>query len=109
MPRRPPRQRHSQFLFQVCCANKADANHVYGFAVASLMHETLKKCGNDLTRENLMRQAANFQKYKLPLLLPGITINTSPTDFYPIQAVQMQRFEGQTWKLFGEVLHAESS
>ena len=90
-------------------SNKADANHVFGFAVASLMHETLKKCGDELTRENVMRQAANFQKYKLPLLLPGITINTSPSDYYPIQSVQLARFKGETWDLFGDVMSAEGS
>ncbi len=90
-------------------ANKADANHVYGYAVSYLMTETLKRCGNDLTRANLMKQAASFQKFRVPLLLPGIFINTSPTDFYPIQAVQLQRFKGETWELFGEVMHAEST
>ncbi|HKH66627.1 MAG TPA: ABC transporter substrate-binding protein [Reyranella sp.] len=90
-------------------ANKADANHIYGYAVASLMTETLKRCGNEMTRANLMKQAASFQKYRVPLLLPGITVSTSPTDFYPIQAVQLQRFKGETWELFGEVMHAEGS
>ena len=90
-------------------ANKADLNHIYGYAVAALMTETLKRCGNEMTRANLMKQAASFQKYRLPLLLPGITVNTSPTDFYPIQAVQLQRFKGDTWELFGEVMHAEST
>ena len=90
-------------------SNKADANHVFGFAVASLMHETLRKCGDDLTRENVMRQAANFQKFKLPLALPGITINTSPTDYYPIQSVQLARFKGESWDLFGDVMSAEGS
>jgi branched-chain amino acid transport system substrate-binding protein len=90
-------------------ANKADANHIYGYAVASLMTETLKRCGNEMTRANLMKQAASFQKYRLPLLLPGITVSTSATDFYPIQAVQLQRFKGETWELFGEVMHAEST
>ena len=90
-------------------ANKADANHVYGYAVSYLMTETLKRCGNDLTRANLMKQAASFQKFRVPLLLPGILVNTSPTDFYPIQAVQLQRFKGETWELFGEVMHAEST
>jgi branched-chain amino acid transport system substrate-binding protein len=90
-------------------ANKADANHIYGYAVAALMTETLKRCGNEMTRVNLMKQAASFQKYRLPLLLPGITVSTSPTDFYPIQAVQLQRFKGETWDLFGEVMHAEST
>jgi branched-chain amino acid transport system substrate-binding protein len=73
------------------------------------MTETLKRCGDDLTRANLMKQAASFQKFRLPLLLPGITVSTSPTDYYPIQAVQLQRFKGESWELFGEVMHAESS
>jgi branched-chain amino acid transport system substrate-binding protein len=90
-------------------ANKADANHVYGYAVAFLMTETLKKCGNELTRANLMKQAASWKQFRVPLLLPGITVNTSPTDFYPIQAVQLQRFKGETWELFGEIMHAEST
>jgi branched-chain amino acid transport system substrate-binding protein len=90
-------------------ANQADLNYVYGYAVSHLLQETLKKCGDNLTRENLMRQAANHQKLRIPLLLPGITVNTSPTDFYPVQAVQLQRFKGETWELFGEVLSAEST
>jgi branched-chain amino acid transport system substrate-binding protein len=90
-------------------ANKADLNHVYGYAVTFLMHETLRRCGDELTRANLMKQAANFRNFRVPLLLPGITVNTSPTDFYPIQAVQLQRFKGQTWELFGDIMHAESS
>jgi branched-chain amino acid transport system substrate-binding protein len=90
-------------------ASLQDASNVFAYAVASLMHETLKKCGNDLTRENLMKQAANFQKFRLPLVLPGITVSTSPTDYYPIQAVQLSRFKGETWELFGDVMHAEST
>ena len=90
-------------------ASLQDASNVFAYAVASLMHETLKKCGNELTRENLMKQAANFQKWRLPLLLPGITVSTSPTDYYPIQAVQLSRFKGETWELFGDVMHAEST
>ncbi|HEY6981549.1 ABC transporter substrate-binding protein [Reyranella sp.] len=89
--------------------NKADASHIYAYAVSSLMHETLKRCGNELTRANLMKQAASFKNFRVPLLLPGITVNTSPTDFYPIQAVQLARFKGQTWELFGDIMHAESS
>jgi branched-chain amino acid transport system substrate-binding protein len=90
-------------------ANKADANHVYGYAASSLMHETLKRCGDNLTRANLMKQASSFQKFRVPMLLPGITVNTSPTDFYPIQAVQLSRFKKDSWDLFGEIMHAESS
>ena len=90
-------------------ANKADANHIYAYGVSFLMTEALKRCGDELTRANLMKQAASFRKFRVPLLLPGITISTSPTDFYPIQAVQLQRFKGETWELFGEVMHAEST
>jgi branched-chain amino acid transport system substrate-binding protein len=87
----------------------AEPFYVYAYTVSSLMHETLKKCGDNLTRQNLMRQAANHQKLQLPGLLPGITVSTSPTDFYPVQAVRLQRLKGETWELFGDVLAAESS
>jgi branched-chain amino acid transport system substrate-binding protein len=90
-------------------ASLLDANNVFAYAVSTLMHETLKKCGDELTRENLMKQAANFQKYRLPMLLPGITVSTSPTDYYPVQAVRLQRFKGETWELFGDIMHAEST
>ncbi len=93
----------------VPAGNVEDVNYVYAYSVSFLMEQTLKKCGDNLTRENLMRQAANHQKLRVPGLLPGITVSTSPTDFYPVQAVQLQRFKGETWELFGEVLHAESS
>jgi branched-chain amino acid transport system substrate-binding protein len=89
--------------------NLGDVNYVYAYTVSFLMEQTLKKCGDDLTRENLMRQAANHQKLRVPCLLPGITVSTSPTDFYPVQAVQLQRFKGESWELFGDVMHAESS
>ena len=90
-------------------ASLDDANNVFAFAVASLMHETLKRSGDTLTRENVMKQAASFQKFKLPMLLPGITVSTSAADYYPVQAVQLARFKGETWDLFGDVMHAESS
>jgi branched-chain amino acid transport system substrate-binding protein len=90
-------------------ANQGDANYIFAYAVSFLMHETLKKCGDNLTRENLMKQAASHQKLRVPLLLPGITVNTSPTDYYPIQSVQLQRFKGETWERFGDVMSAESS
>ena len=83
-------------------------NFVYACSVSFLMEQTLKKCGDVLTHENLMRQAANHQKLRVPGLLPGITVSTSLTDFYPVQAVQLQRFKGKSWELFGEIMHAES-
>ena len=89
-------------------ANKKDANYVYAYSVSFLMHQTLKNCGNELTRANVMKQAASFAKLRVPLLLPGITVSTSATDFYPIQSVQLERFEGETWELFGELMSAES-
>ena len=89
--------------------NQGDANYIYGYGVSFLMHETLKRCGDTLTRENVMKQAASFSKFKVPVLLPGITISTSATDFYPIQSVQLQRFKGETWELFGDVMAAEST
>jgi branched-chain amino acid transport system substrate-binding protein len=73
------------------------------------MRNVLTECGNDLTRANLMKQAASMHDLVVPILLPGIKINTSPTDFYPIQSVQLARFDGETWKLFGDVLSSESS
>src|SRR5713101_1885482 len=90
-------------------AHLADLGNVSGYTVSTLMAETLRRCGNELTRANVMKQAGSFQKFRVPMLLPGITVSTSPTDYYPIQAVQLQRFKGQTWELFGEILHAESS
>ena len=90
-------------------ANQGDANYVYAYSVSFLMQQTLTKCGDTLTHENVMKQAANFQKLRVPMLLPGITVSTSPTDYYPIQAVQLQRFKGETWDLFGEVMAAEGS
>jgi len=69
----------------------------------------LRQAGDNLTRENVMKEAANLKGYESPLLLPGIKVNTSPTDFYPIQSVQLARVEGDTFKLFGDVLSNEST
>ncbi|MBS0521197.1 MAG: ABC transporter substrate-binding protein [Proteobacteria bacterium] len=90
-------------------ASLSDASNVFAYAVSFLMQETLKRCGNDLTRANLMHQAASHHHLRVPLLLPGITVSTSATDYFPVQAVQLQRFKSETWELFGDVMHAESS
>jgi hypothetical protein len=66
----------------------------------------LKQCGDDLTRENVMRQAASLKNLELPMLLPGVKINTSATDFYPIEQMQLQRFDGKQWILFGDLIDA---
>ena len=89
--------------------NVNDSFNVYGYTVAQTLMQTLKQCGDDLTRANVMKQAANLKNLSLPMLLPGIKINTSPTDFYPIQSVQLTRFKGETWENFGDVLSAESA
>ncbi len=89
--------------------NMSDASYTYAYSVSATMRHVLTECGDNLTRANLMKQAASMHDLVVPILLPGIKINTSPTDFYPIQSVQLARFDGETWKLFGEVLSSESS
>ena len=73
------------------------------------MVAVLKQCGNDLTRENLMKQAANIHDLKLPMLLPGIVVSTSADDFAPIKQMQLMKFDGTTWKLFGPVISGAGS
>jgi branched-chain amino acid transport system substrate-binding protein len=82
----------------------ADAFNVYGLAVAQTLVQALKQCGDDLTRENIMRQAASIKDLEVPILLPGIRINTGPGDFYPIEQVQLMRFDGKTWVRFGDIV-----
>ena len=66
--------------------------------------QILKQAGNDLTRENIRKQAANIHDLELPLLLPGIKLNTSPTNYYPITQLQLTKFDGKSWVRFGDVL-----
>ena len=89
--------------------NATDSFNAYAYAVSSTMASVLKACGDELTRENLMKQAASMKDLVVPMLLPGVKINTSATDFYPIQSVRLQRFKGETWELFGDVLANEST
>jgi branched-chain amino acid transport system substrate-binding protein len=84
--------------------NLLDGSYVYGYTVAQGLAQVLKQCGDDLTRENVMRQAANLKNFEPDLLLPGIKVNTSPTDFYPIEQVQLIKFTGSHWQRFGEIL-----
>jgi branched-chain amino acid transport system substrate-binding protein len=84
--------------------DKNDVNNVYGPSAAATVVHVLNACGDELTRENVMKQAANLHELSLPMLLPGITVNTSPTDFAPVKQVQMARFNGERWVLFGPVL-----
>jgi branched-chain amino acid transport system substrate-binding protein len=84
--------------------DKTDSQNVYGQSIAATTVQMLKQCGDELTRENVMKQAANLQDLELPMLLPGITINTSPTNFAPIRQAQMRRFDGERYIPFGPVL-----
>ena len=84
--------------------DKNDVNNVFGPSAAATIVHVLEACGDELTRENVMKQAANLHHLELPMLLPGITVNTSPTDFAPIKQVQMARFSGERWELFGPIL-----
>ena len=83
-----------------------DQSNAFGYTVAQAMTQVLKQCGNDFSRENIMKQAANVKNFELPLLLPGIKVNTSPTDFAPIEQEQLAKFDGEKWALFGETIDA---
>jgi branched-chain amino acid transport system substrate-binding protein len=88
-------------------ANRADASVVYGYTVAQGIVHVLKACGDNLTRENVMKQAANIKDLELGGLLPGIKANTSATDFAPLSQLQLMRFKGDTWDRFGEIISAD--
>jgi branched-chain amino acid transport system substrate-binding protein len=89
--------------------NKLDASVVYGYGAAQTMVKVLQMCGDNLTRENVMKQAASLKDFTPDTLLPGVKINTSATDFAPIEQLRMQRFKGEKWELFGDVLSGELS
>jgi len=84
-------------------ASISDGNNLYGYAMAQTLVQVLKQCGDDLTRENVMRQATNLDM-PIGVFYPGIRVMTSPTDFSPIKQMQLERFNGKTWREFGEVM-----
>ncbi|MBI5321437.1 ABC transporter substrate-binding protein [Bradyrhizobium sp.] len=88
-------------------ANRADASVMYGYTVAQGLVQVLKQCGDNLTRENVMKQAASIKDLELGGLLPGVKVNTSATDFAPISQLQLMKFKGETWERFGEVLSGD--
>src|SRR5437867_8807529 len=90
-------------------ANKLDGSVVYGYGVAQTLVKVIEMCGDNLTRENVMKQAASLKDFTPDTLLPGIKISTSPTDFAPISQLQMQRFKGEKWELFGDIISGELS
>jgi ABC-type branched-subunit amino acid transport system substrate-binding protein len=87
--------------------NKLDASVIVGYGVAQTMVQVLKQCGDNLTRENIMKQAANLKDFRTEVLLPGIKINTSPTSFAPISSLQLVQFKGERWVLFGDIISGE--
>jgi branched-chain amino acid transport system substrate-binding protein len=87
----------------------ADLNIVYGYTQAQMLVEVLKQCGDNLSRSNIMAQAVQLHALALPMLLPGITLNTTPTDFQPLKQLRMAKFNGQTWEIFGDVMQVSSS
>ncbi|HEU0148460.1 MAG TPA: ABC transporter substrate-binding protein [Bradyrhizobium sp.] len=87
--------------------DKLDNGTVVGFGVAQTLVQVLKQCGDNLTRENMMKQAANLRDFRTEVLLPGIAVNTSATDFAPISQLQLMRFKGERWELFGDVISAD--
>jgi branched-chain amino acid transport system substrate-binding protein len=90
-------------------ANKLDGSVIYGYGVAQTMVKVLEMCGDDLTRANVMKQAASLKDFAPDTLLPGVKITTSATDFAPIEQLQMQRFKGEKWELFGDIISGELS
>jgi branched-chain amino acid transport system substrate-binding protein len=85
-------------------ADLTDGGPVFGYGVSYGLWQVLKQCGTDFSRANIMKQAANLTDLEVPVLLPGIKVNTSPTNFHPIRQMQLQKWDGKTWKLFGSVL-----
>jgi branched-chain amino acid transport system substrate-binding protein len=90
-------------------ANRLDGSTVYGYGVAQTLVQVLKQCGDDLTHENVMKQAASLKDFETDTLLPGVKINTSPKDFAPISQLKMMRFKGEKWDLFGEIISGDLS
>jgi ABC-type branched-subunit amino acid transport system substrate-binding protein len=87
--------------------DKLDQGTVVGYGVAQTLVQVLQQCGDDLTRENIMKQAANLKGFRTEVMLPGIKIDTSATDFAPISSLQLMRFKGERWNLFGDVISAD--
>ena len=90
-------------------ANRADFNVMYAYIVSQGLVHVLKACGDDLTRANVMKQAASLKDFEAVGLLPGVKVNTSPTDFAPISQLQLMRFKGESWERFGDIINGDVS
>jgi branched-chain amino acid transport system substrate-binding protein len=88
-------------------ADKTDSGHVYGYGAAQTLAKVLEMCGDDLTRANVMKQAASLKDFTPDTLLPGVKINTGPADFAPISSLQLMKFRGEKWELFGEIINGD--
>jgi branched-chain amino acid transport system substrate-binding protein len=86
-----------------------DGGNISGFGLTHTMLRVLKQCGNDFSRENMMKQATNLHDVENPVFLPGIKLNTSPTNYHPLRQLQLERWTGKTWDLFGDVIAGEST
>ena len=105
----PGMQRYLDFMQKYYPdGDKASSLSVYGYITAQLMVQVLKQCGDDLTRENVMKQATSLNKVELDLLLPGITVSTSPTDYRVNKQLQMVKFDGEHWQQFGPIVTDEA-
>jgi hypothetical protein len=88
--------------------NRMSTFNGYGYSTSQMLIEILKRCGDDLTRENVMKQATSLKNVQLDLTLPGITANTSPTDYHLTKQFQMMKFNGERWEGFGPIIGADS-
>ena len=86
--------------------DKEDSYAIFGYAAAETLVQVLTQCGNDLSRENIMRQAASLKNYQSPIVLPGIAINTGPADFRPIKQMRLVQFDGTAWQPIGDVIES---
>jgi branched-chain amino acid transport system substrate-binding protein len=86
--------------------DKEDSYAMFGYAAAETLFQVLTQCGNDLSRENIMRQAASLKNYRSPIILPGIAINTGPADFRPIEQMRLVQFDGNAWQPIGDVIES---
>ncbi len=87
----------------------SDSFYVYGYGATMTMIHVLRTCGNDFSRENLMRQATSLTDLEIGSLLPGIRVNSSPTNYHPIRQLQLMKWNGKSWDLFGDVLEGTSA
>jgi branched-chain amino acid transport system substrate-binding protein len=89
--------------------DQTDSANLYAYNLGLTLVQVLKQCGNDFSRSNIMRQALNLHDFEIPTLLPGITVNTSPTNYHPIRQMQLERWNGKTWERFGEVIEGSGA